>query len=423
MNRIYQLMLSAMMLMTVSVAVAKDWPQWRGPDRNDISKETGLKQDWKKDAPKLLWTNREVGRGFSGTSVVGDKIYTLGCRNEEKDFVICIDAKTGKELWSTHFANFNNYDRGGGPRGNATVVDGMLYAIGPKGDIVAVDAEKGTIIWQKEFNKDLGGKLMSGWGYSESPLVDGDHVICTPGGAKGTLVALNKKTGEVVWRSKDLTDDAAYSSIIAAEIGGVKQYITLTKNATVGVAAKDGKLLWREVNNGFKIAVIPTVVVSGEYVFATAGYGAGCDLIKITGTGNSLKSEKVYSNKNMANHHGGVVLLKDHLFGYGDGHGWTCLNFKTGDIVWEDKSKQVIGKGAITYADDRLYCFGESDGALAIIEPSTEGWKERGRLELPEKTKLPRKGGQIWTHPVIANGKLYLRDLDLLFCFDISGVQ
>ena len=172
MNRIYQLMLSAMMLMTVSVAVAKDWPQWRGPDRNDISKETGLKQDWKKDAPKLLWTNREVGRGFSGTSVVGDKIYTLGCRNEEKDFVICIDAKTGKELWSTHFANFNNYDRGGGPRGNATVVDGMLYAIGPKGDIVAVDAEKGTIIWQKEFNKDLGGKLMSGWGYSESPLVD-----------------------------------------------------------------------------------------------------------------------------------------------------------------------------------------------------------------------------------------------------------
>jgi outer membrane protein assembly factor BamB len=422
MNRLLPLALLAILTVT-STSLCDDWPQWRGPNRDEISKETGLKKDWSKDAPKLLWTYREAGRGYGGPSIVGGKIYLTGCRDDKTDFLICVDVKNGKELWVTEFADFYDNGWGGGPRGNPTVADGMVYLIGPKGDLVAFAADTGKQAWSKNFGKDLGGKLMSGWGYSESPLVDGDKVICSPGGAKGTLAALDKKTGETIWRSKDVTDSAGYASVVVSEFGGTRQYITTTDKGTIGVAAKDGKLLWKIENTAFRTAVIPTPIVSGEYVFSTSGYGAGCDLIKLSGSGDSIKAEKVYSNKNMANHHGGVILLKDHIYGYSDSKGWLCMGLKSGEVVWEDKSKNTPGKGAITYAEGRFYCFGERSGSLSQIEASTEGYKELGRLELPEKTKLPRKSGQIWAHPVIANGMLYLRDQDLLFCFDIRGSQ
>jgi outer membrane protein assembly factor BamB len=450
MNRLLPLLPLSALLFVASPSFGDDWPQWRGPNRDGISKETGLKKDWSKDEPKLLWTYRDAGRGYGGPSVVGNNLYLTGCRKDEKDFLVCLDTATGKEVWATPYADFYDNGWGGGPRGNVTAADNLLYLVAPKGEIVCFAAKDGKLVWRKDFVKDLGGKLMSGWGFSESPLVDGDKVICTPGGGQGTLAALDKKTGEVVWRSKDLKDDAGYASVVVSEFGGTRQYVTTTAKGVVGVAAKDGKLLWKHENPRYNTAVIPTPIVSGEYVFATTGYGAGCDLLKLTGGGEEIKAEQVYKNKstNMVNHHGGVILYKDHVYGFNDGNrGWTCLNLKSGEIVWEDTSKNTPGKGAIAYADERFYLLGEKVGDrpkkgkdgkkeesaeekkekfepfIAQIVATTEGYQELGRLKLPEQTTLPRRSGQLWAHPVIANGKLYLRDQDLLFCFDVKAAQ
>jgi outer membrane protein assembly factor BamB len=419
---------SCLVVLVVTATIdAADWPQWRGPNRNDISTETGLLSSWEKTKPKLMWKNDQLGRGYSGPSIVGDRVYISGSRDDKKEFLFCLNIKTGKELWSTEVADFFDNGWGGGPRSNPTVADGLVYVLGPSGDLICIDASSGEKKWSKNLVKDLSGKLMSGWGYSESPLVDGELLLCTPGGNKGTLAALNRKTGDVVWRSKNLTDSAGYASIIAAKICGIRQYVTLTANAVIGVDAKDGKLLWREVNNAYRTAVIPSPIVSGDFVYATSGYGAGCDLVKVTkDEEGKIKSEKVYSNKNMVNHHGGVVLVNDHIYGFSDGKGWVCQDLKTGKNLWEEKSANAtkgLGKGSVTYADGRLYCYGEREGTLVLAEASPDGWKEHGRMELPQKTSLKRKAGLIWTHPVVANGKLFIRDLDLLFCFDISAIH
>jgi outer membrane protein assembly factor BamB len=260
-------------------------------------------------------------------------------------------------------------------------------------------------------------------------LIDGEKLICTPGGKKGVLAALNKKDGSVLWRSKEFTEGAQYSSVIAVEVGGVRQYIQQVQKAVVGIRATDGKLLWRENAIPSGVAVIPTPIFHDNQVFVTSGYGAGCALIQLTPDGKEGTSAKlVYANKMMINHHGGVVRVGDYIYGYSDKGGWMCLDYKkmekdTEDPVWKENKK--LGKGSITFADGNLYCYAEKSGTLALIEASPKGWNEKGRLELPEKTDPKNRtgGGAIRTHPVIANGKLYLRDMDLLFCFDLTEVH
>src|SRR5262249_19497310 len=239
------------------------------------------------------------------------------------------------------------------------------------GELVCAETAGGKKVWSVNLIKDLGGSRPN-WGYSESPLVDEDKVICTPGGSKGTIAALNKKTGEVIWRSKGLTDGAHYSSAIVATVGGVRQYVQTTRGHVVGVAAKDGQLLWQrtEATNG--TATIPTPIFHDDEVFASSGYGSGCVLIKLTPEGDKGKSERVYANKNMVNHRGGVVLVGDYLYGYSDGKGWVCQDFKTGEIKWSEKK---LGKGSVTYADGRLVCFAEGDGKVMLIEATPSGWK------------------------------------------------
>ena len=260
---------------------------------------------------------------------------------------------------------------------------------------------------------------MSGWGYSESPLVDGDMVICTPGGSKGTLVALNKKTGEMIWQSTDWTDDAGYSSAIVAEVDGLRQYIQQSSKGVAGVSAKDGKLLWRVEGDGYRTAIIPSPIFIDNMVYVTAGYGSGCLLAKLTRAGEGINAEKVYANKNMINQHGGVVLKDGHVYGFTDGLGWTCQNLKTGELVWRERNTEVF-KGAVLAVNDRLLLLNERDGLLTVVAASTDGWKEFGRMEFPERTVISTKDNMVWTHPVIANGKLYVRDHDLLFCYDLS---
>src|SRR6185436_5523388 len=399
-------------------ASADDWPQWRGPNREDVSRETGLNLDWSQKKPPLLWTFKEAGAGYSAPTIVGGTLYCQGAA-DGNDFAFAVDTETGKVKWKQLLGKQFNQDRGDGPRGSVTVDGDSLYLIRGGGELNCLAAGDGKQQWKKDLRSDLGGAMMSSWGFSESPLVDGDLVICTPGGSKGTLAALNKKTGEVVWRSVDLTEKSGYSSPIVAEVDGVRQYIQITGGGVAGVAAKDGKVLWTAKIAANGIAVVPTPIYHDHLVYATSGYGAGCGCVRLSRDGDKFKAEVLYTNKKLSNHHGGVVLVGDHIYGHSDGRGWVCQDLKTGENAWEEKGDKRPGKGSVTCVDGWLLCLDENSGSLTCVKASTDGWKEFGRLELPEKSKIHTTDNKVWTHPVVANGKLYLRHHDLVFCFNL----
>jgi hypothetical protein len=399
-------------LVVSAPALADNWPQWRGPDRTDISKETGLLKQWPDGGPKRVWLYKEAGLGYAGFSVVGQTLYTMGARGDVET-LIALNVADGSQKWASAIGPMLNNGYGDGPRGTPTVDGDQIYALSGKGILVCASAADGSIVW-KATMADLGGKT-PGWGYTESPLVDGEKVLCTPGGKSGAIVALDKKTGKVIWQSKDFTEGAQYSSIIAAEINGKRQYIQLTQKELVGLNAADGSVLWTSEWPG-RTAVIPTPIVHENYVFITSGYGVGCKLVQI---GADNKPTDVYKNDVMENHHGGVVLVGDHLYGFSNKGGWTCQEFKTGTATWTEKKK--LGKGCLTYADGMLYLMGEADGQVVLVDASPEGWKEHGRFALQPQTTQRSPKGKIWTHPVIANGKMYLRDQELISCFDVSA--
>jgi len=412
---------SILLLTAVAVpAPADDWPQWRGPERTDVSRETGLLKQWPDGGPRRLWLSKEGGLGYSGFAVVGGRLFTMGTRGDN-EVLIALDANTGRQLWTANIGPILKNGWGDGPRGTPTVDadsralgGGRVYALGGQGTLVCAEVASGKLIWKKSM-ADLGGKVPQ-WGYAESPLVDGNKVLCTPGGEQGTVAAFDKMTGKLFWQSKELTDGAQYSSLIAVNHNGARQYIGLVMKRFFGLNAQDGKVLWQcDWPNG-RTAVIPTPIFHDGHVYIASGYGAGCALTKI---GPNNQPTEVYANKTMVNHHGGVILHDGHLYGYSDGKGWTCQNFKTGETVWTDKT---LGKGAVgCLTEGLLYCLEESSGACVLIEASPKGWKQRGRFTLNPQTQQRSPRGKIWTHPVVANGKLYLRDQELIFCFDVKG--
>lgn len=400
----------ALLVVVRAVAAEFDWPQWRGPNRDGVSSETGLLQQWPKQGPPLAWKARGLGGGFSGVSVAEGRIYTMGDATDAS-FVYALKETDGQQLWAAKVGRTGGGDGHPGPRCTPTVDGNLVFALGQFGDLVCLEAATGRERWRKNLASDFAGKMMSDWGYSESPLVDGNQLICTPGGAEGTLVALNKETGAELWRTKDLRDRAAYTSIITASIGGQRQFIQLTDASVFGVAP-DGKLLWRAPRRG-NVAVVPTPVFYDSSVFVTSGYGVGCNMFRVNAAGGQFKAAQVYANKVMVNHHGGVVRLGEHLYGYSDGKGWVCQEFKTGNMIWSEKSK--LGKGSIAAADGRLYLRNEDNGVVVLLEASPQAYKECGRLEQPGRSDL-----RSWPHPVIANGKLYLRDQDVLLCYNVK---
>jgi outer membrane protein assembly factor BamB len=396
-------------LLISGVGMAADWAQWRGPKRDGVSAEKGLLASWPEGGPKLAWKAAGLGAGFSTVSLAGDRIFTAGDIGDSS-YLIALNRADGKVLWKTKLGQ----PGGGpaGPRGTPSVDGNLVFTLGQHGDLVCAEAAGGKEVWRKNLAKDFGGQF-GGWQYSESPLVDGERLICTPGGNKGTLMAFNKKTGEVLWRCGDWTDSAEYSSAIVETVGGVRQCIQFTGASVAGVAVDSGKLLWRADRPG-RTAMVPTPIYSDSQVFVTSGYGVGCNLFKITATGGEFKTEQVYANTNMVNHHGGVILVGQHLYGYSDGKGWICQDFKSGEILWKNPG---VGKGAIAYADGHLYLRSEgSSGAVALIEATPEAYKETGRFDQPDRSK-----SESWAHPVIAGGRLYLRDQDLLLCYDIAA--
>ena len=413
MSKIFRLLLllSICSLSSSTTWGEQDWPQWRGPNRDDMSSESGLLTTWPEGGPERVWMFEDCGVGYGGPAIVDNRIFIMGGRNNEAQ-LICLDASEGIELWHTKLGELYENDWGNGPRSTPTVDGEFIYALASKGDLICLSRADGSKVWSASLT-ELGGEIPN-WGYAESPLIHGDMVLCTPGGDQGTIAAFDKRTGEVLWQSKDITDKAHYSSIVTMNVNGRETGVQLLEKQLVGFDLKDGALLWSEPWPG-RVAVIPTPIVEGNQVYVSSGYGAGCMMLRI---GDDFTPERVYDNKVLVNHHGGVIKLGDHLFGYSDKKGWVCQEFATGEQKWRDRD--AFGKGAIAYADNHFYCLSEEGGEVALISPSTEGWEEQGRFTLDPQTELRKPRGMVWVHPVILNGRLYLRDQDLVYCYDVS---
>ena len=378
-----------------------NWPQWRGPNRDGISKETGLLKQWPAEGPPLVWKAAGGGRGYSSFSVANGKLYTMGLRGD-REFVVAFDVATGKEAWATaHGSAFRN-DRGDGPRGTPTVDGDRVYALGGNGDLSCLDARTGKIVWSKNVLKEFGGSNIT-WGISESPLVIGNKVLVNAGGPGASIVALNKANGSVIWKSQ--SDEAGYSSGIPLEINGLTQVIFFTAERAVGLDVKDGRLLWEYARPSNRTANAATPIVKANRVFISSDYGTGGGVVEITADN---KAQEIYFTKDMRNHHSSSVLIGDHLYGF-SGSVLTAMKFDTGEIAWRDRS---VGKGSLVYADGHLYCFSEN-GVVGLVEATPAGYKEKGRFRIPQES-LPT-----WSHPVVAGGRLYLRDQDTIYAFDV----
>lgn len=403
-----------------------DWPQWRGHNRENKSSYQGINTDWNASPPKLLWKVDGLGGGYASVSIQGDRLYTTGNLPTGQN-VIAVNLKTQKVLWSqpiTKEVPKHGYD---GSRCTPTIDGDRLYAVSSDGGITCLKAANGQIVWHHDF-KDWGGQMMSGWGFSESPLVDDKHVLCTPGGKDALVVCLNKTNGKLVWKSAvpDAGEagkpGAGYSSLVISEAAGVKQYVTLVGRGAVGIRAKDGKHLWtyNKVANG--TANIPTCLVTGDYVFTSSGYGdGGSALLKLSKEGDGVKAEEVYyfRSNELQNHHGGMVLVDDYIYmGHGHNKGFpVCVDLKTGKTVWEaSKESRDIGNGSagITYVDGHLI-FRYQSGQVALIEATPSGFHLKGTFT-PEIVE--REG---WAHPVVVDGKLYLREQNHLMVYDIAA--
>lgn len=385
----------------VAAQTGGDWPQWRGANRDGISKETGLLKQWPTDGPPLAWKAAGAGGGYSSFAVANNRLYTMGLRGA-KEFVVAFDVATGKEVWATaHGGAFRN-DRGDGPRGTPTVDGDRIYALGGNGDLSALDTKTGKVVWTMNVLEKFGGSNIT-WGISESPLVVGDKVLVNPGGPGASIVALNKKDGSVVWKSQ--SDRAGYSSAVPVQIGNTTQVIFFTHKRAVGLDLKDGKLLWEYGKAANNVANAATPIVRGNRVFISSDYGTGAGLVEIKADG---VAQEIYFTKDMRNHHSSSVLIGDYLYGFSGGI-LTAMKFDTGEVAWKDRS---VGKGSIVFADGHIYAISEN-GVVGLVEATPTGYKEKGRFHI-QQDSLPT-----WTHPVVAGGKLYLRDQDTIYAYDV----
>jgi outer membrane protein assembly factor BamB len=380
---------------------AANWPQWRGPNRDGISKETGLLKQWPADGPPLVWKVSGAGRGYSSFSVANGKLYTMGLRGD-REFVVAFDVATGKEAWATpHGGAFRN-DRGDGPRGTPTLDGDRVYALGGNGDLTALDARTGKVVWSKNVLKEFGGSNIT-WGISESPLVLGNKVLVNAGGPGASIVALNKADGAVIWKSQ--SDRAGYSSGIPVELNGTTQVVFFTAQRAVGLDAKDGRLLWEYDRPSNRVANVATPIARGNRVFISSDYGTGGGVVEIKADN---RAQEIWFTQDMRNHHSSSVLIGDYLYGFSSNI-LTAIRFDTGEMAWRDRS---VGKGSLVFADGNLYCFSEN-GVVGLVEATPTGYKEKGRFRIPQDN-LPT-----WTHPVVVGGTLYLRDQDTIYAYDV----
>jgi len=408
--------------LSVNSFAQTDWPQWRGPERTGISQEKGLLKQWPKEGPKLLWQVSDIGDGYSTPSVVGTRIYLMSNRGMENEFVQALSTQDGKVIWTTRVGNVGNPNQNPpypSARSTPTVDGNLLYALGSDGDLVCLETQNGKIRWQKSLRKEFEGQPHE-WAYAESPLVDGDVLVVTPGGAQATMVALNKKTGALIWKSAiPGGDPAGYASAIVVQAAGRKQYVQFLSNGLVGVDAKTGGFLWRykEVVKG--PAQVFTPVARDEYVYAGA-LSIGGGTVRLRSNGGGVAAEQVYFERGLPNGFGGAVLVGDYLYGTdAAAQALVSAEFTTGKPKWKSEN---FGRASTTYADGHLYLH-KWDGDFVLVEATPEGFREKGRFTLPNqpKRKQGQFGDQAYTYPVIANGRLYIRDAETLWAYDIKA--
>jgi outer membrane protein assembly factor BamB len=402
------------------LALAADWPQWLGPTRDSLSKETGLLSEWPKDGPKLLWQITGIGEGYGAPAIAGGRAYVITNQGVEEETLRALSVEDGKTIWSLRLGKVGNPDQAPAypaARSTPTVDGGLVYAFSSDGDLACVEADTGKVRWKLSARQQYGGEPGK-WAYSESPLLDGNTLVVTPGGAQATMLAVNKKTGKLIWKSAIPGGEAAgYSSAILVNGGGRKQYVQFLSKGVVGVDAKSGKMLWRFDETSKGPANIPTPVAHDGYVYSTARSMTVGSLVKLqpAASGGGVTAEKVYFERGLPSAIGGAVRVGDTLFGT-TGEGLVAAEFLTGKLRWKNES---VGAGAVLYADGRLYVYGE-DGAAALVEATPEEYREKGRFTPPGKPSHPRGAREkSWAYPVVANGRLYLRDLGTMWCYDV----
>jgi len=405
--------LTTLFILTLSldtfVANAGNWSQWRGPNRDGVNPEKGLANQWPAAGPKLLYKATGVGGGFSSVVIADGTLYTLGDL-DDACYLFALDLK-GKHKWKARVGEPKGHRGYPGPRSTPTVAGGHVYCLGQHGDLVCVSTA-GKEIWRTNIQADHGGRMMSGWRWSESPLVDDGNVIVTPGGGKGAVLALNAKTGKLAWRCEEWQDSAGYSSIIIREIGGIKQYLQLTGSSVAGIDASNGKLLWRADRPG-KTAVVSTPIYHKGHLFVSSAYSVGCNGFTVKYEDNKFSTKEIYKHAGsigMANHHGGVIRVGDYVYG-SNGNALSCIRLADGKVMWNERS---AGKGAIVVADNKIILRTER-GPVSLVKLTPNAYEEVSRFDQPERTRA-----KAWAHPVVLDGKLYLRDQDNLFVYDIS---
>jgi outer membrane protein assembly factor BamB len=401
------LSVTAALICSVAAMNAADWPQWQGPDRTGISKETGLLKQWPSNGPAVVWSAGGLGNGYGSMAVAGERVFVQGTRSGNS-IVVALNRADGKEVWSKALGRAGEDSRGSGPRGTPTVDGDRVYVLSENGDLICVKTD-GSEVWKRNILADFSGRQLN-WLISESPLVDGAHLIVSPGGPGAGMAKLDKMTGKTVWTSKELSDPAGYSSAIVANIGGVRTYLTFTAAAGVGVRASDGKLMFRYDRAANRTANITTPIFHDNKVFFTSAYNTGGGLVALSAQNEVVSASEVYFTHEMKNHHGGVVLVDGYLYGYNDSI-LTCLEFATGKMMWRDRS---VGKGSVAFADGHLYLQGENN-VVGLAEATPAGYKEKGRFTIADK------GLPSWAHPVISGGRLYIRNQDSIVAYDIKA--
>jgi outer membrane protein assembly factor BamB len=384
-----------------------EWSQWRGPNRDGISTETGLLKSWPDGGPEVVW-RVALGSGFSGIAISADRLYTM-LADSTDEYVVCLDAASGEEIWRVRsdstFVEGQGY--GNGPRSTPTVDGDLLFALSAHGKLHALNAGSGEKLWQRDFVGEFGSTVPQ-WGFSTSPLIEGNQLIVEVGGeGEQSIVSFAKRTGEVQWTSH--SDEAAYSSPIAISSAGHRQIIFLTSKNLISVSPRDGRVFWAYpwlVHHG--IAVSTPIYVPDDRIFVASSYDYGNALLEISSVGDGLAVSERWKNRSMENHYSSSVLHGKHLYGFDDSI-LKCIEVETGAERWKTRGP---GKGSLILADGHLLVLG-GEGELVLAEATPQAYRVKASVQILE--------GACWTPPSLSGGKLYIRNLAEMICLDLKG--